>query len=181
MGLGRVPDFDPPDPRTVPVPVELLVEETKIGCLMGTLLCLDGVRGSSSYLAELFGANDEIGAEVVGVTPANFRQILSRARRDLYEYLRGDCSLVDSANSCKCVRKTRAFIEGGFVDPQKLQFKAGYRRHVRDIAGTRADEWREAFEKVAANLYRDHPFYEPAEQASMLRTALASASLDATK
>ncbi len=29
-GLRRVPDFDPPDPRTVPVPVEVLVEETKI-------------------------------------------------------------------------------------------------------------------------------------------------------
>jgi len=36
---------------------------------------------------------------------------LSRARRDLFEYLRGNCSLV--------------VIEGGFVDPQKLQFKAG--------------------------------------------------------
>jgi RNA polymerase sigma factor (sigma-70 family) len=181
VGLGRVPDFDPPDPRTVPVPVELLVEETKIGCLMGTLLCLDGRQRLVFILAQLFGASDEVGAEVVGVTPANFRQILSRARRDLYEYLRGNCSLVDSANRCKCVRKTRAFIEGGFVDPQKLQFKAGYRRHVREIAEIRADEWREAYEKVAANLYHDHPFYEPAEQASMLRTALASVSLDATK
>ena len=85
------------------------------------------------------------------------------------------------ARSTWCVRKTRAFIEGGFVDPQKLQFKAGYRRHVRDIAETRADEWREACEKVAASLYRDQPFYEPAEQARMLRTALASVSLDATK
>ena len=82
-------------------------------------------------------------------------------------------------NSCQCVRKTRAFIEGGFVDPQKLQFKAGatrtrtgHRRHVREIAETRTAE---------CNLYRDHPFYEPAEQASMLRTALASVFLDATK
>src|ERR1017187_3722574 len=31
VGLGRVPDFDPPDPRTVPVPVEVLVREAGIG------------------------------------------------------------------------------------------------------------------------------------------------------
>jgi RNA polymerase sigma factor (sigma-70 family) len=178
-GLRRVPDFDPPDPRTVPVPVEMLVEEAKIGCLTGTLLCLDGRQRLVFILAELFGASDEIGAEVVGVTPVNFRQILSRARRDLYEYLRGNCSLVDPGNSCKCVRKTRAFIQGGFVDPQKLQFKAGYRRHVRDVAESRADGWRDAYMKVAADLYRDHPFYEPAEQVIMLRRALASVSLNA--
>ena len=39
-GLARVPDLDLPDPRTVPVPIEILVEEAKIGCTMGTLLCL---------------------------------------------------------------------------------------------------------------------------------------------
>jgi len=44
-GLERVPDLDLPDPRTVPVPVEILVEEAKIGCTMGTLLCLDGGSG----------------------------------------------------------------------------------------------------------------------------------------
>jgi hypothetical protein len=41
-GLERTPDLDPPDPRTVPVPVEVLAEETKISCTVGTLLWLDG-------------------------------------------------------------------------------------------------------------------------------------------
>lgn len=76
QGLGQVPDLDLPDPRTVPVSVE------------------------------------------IGVTSVNFRQILSRARRDLYEYLRGNCSLVNPNASCKCVRKTRAFIAGGFLNPR---------------------------------------------------------------
>ena len=34
-GLQRVPDLDPLDPATVPVPVEILVEEVKITCTMG--------------------------------------------------------------------------------------------------------------------------------------------------
>ena len=176
-GLERVPDLDPPDPRTVPVPVEILIEETKISCTMGTLLCLDGRQRLVFILGEIFGVSDQVGAEIVDVTPVNFRQILSRARRDLYEYLRGNCSLVNPDAPCKCVKKTRAFVQGGFVDPQKLQFTSQYQRKVREVAGDRADELTDAYMKVAAQVYRDHPFYEPSEQVARLRQALKTVSL----
>jgi RNA polymerase sigma factor (sigma-70 family) len=179
-GLQCVPDFDPPDPRTVPVPVEVLVEETKISCMMGTLLCLDGRQRLVFVLGEIFSVSDEVGAEVVEVTPANFRQILSRARRDLYEYLRGNCGLLNPDNPCKCARKTRAFIQGGFVDPQKLQFTTDYCRQVREMAEERAHEWSEAYEKFAAGIYRGHPFYEPPEQVAMVRRMLTTISLHPT-
>ena len=176
-GLERTPDLDPPDPRTVPVPVEILIEETKIGCTMGTLLCLDGRQRLAFILGEVFGVSDHVGAEILDVTPVNFRQILSRARRDLYEYLRGNCSLVNPGAPCQCVKKTRAFIQGGFVDPQKLRFTSQYQRKVREVAGNRADELIDAYMKVAAQVYRDHPFYEPAEQAATLREALKTVSM----
>jgi RNA polymerase sigma factor (sigma-70 family) len=86
VGLGRVPDFDPPDPRTVPVPVELLVEETKIGCLMGTLLCLDGRRGWSSSGGTL-RRQRRIGARSSASHQPAFVDILSRTR-DLYSTAR---------------------------------------------------------------------------------------------
>jgi RNA polymerase sigma factor (sigma-70 family) len=177
-GLERVPDLDLPDPRTVPVPVEILVEEAKIGCTMGTLLCLDGRQRLVFILGEIFGVSDEVGAEIVEVTPVNFRQILSRARRDLYEYLRGNCSLVNPDAPCRCAKKTRAFIQGGFVDPRKLQFTSEYQRKVREVAEDRAGELMDAYMKVAAQVYRDHPFYEPAEQAATLRRALQAVSLE---
>jgi RNA polymerase sigma factor (sigma-70 family) len=177
-GLQRVPDLDLPDPRTVPVPIEILVEEAKIGCTMGTLLCLDGRQRLVYILGEVFGVSDEVGAEIVEVTPVNFRQILSRARHDLYEYLRGNCSLVTPDAPCKCAKKTRAYIQGGFVDPQKLQFTSDYQRRVRDVAEDRAGELVDAYMKVAAQVYRDHPFYEPAEQVATLRQALKSVSLE---
>lgn len=177
-GLQKTPDLDLPDPRTVPVPVEILVEETKISCMVGTLLCLDGRQRLVFILGEVFGVSDQVGAEIAEVTPVNFRQILSRARRDLYEYLRGNCSLVDPENPCKCVKKTRAFIQGGFVDPQKLQFTSEYQRRVREVADDRASELIDAYMKVAASVYRNHPFYEPPEQAAMLREALKTLTLE---
>jgi RNA polymerase sigma factor (sigma-70 family) len=177
-GLRQIPDLDLPDPRTVPIPVEILVEEAKIGCTMGTLLCLDGRQRLVFILGEIFGVSDEVGAEIVDVTPVNFRQILSRARRALYEYLRGNCSLVNPTAPCKCVRKTRAFIQAGFVDPQHLQFTAKHRCKVREVAGDRTGELTDVYMKVAAQVYRDHPFYEPAEQIATLRQALQTMPVD---
>ncbi len=171
-GLRQTPDLDLPDPRTVPVPIEILVEETGRSCMIGTLLCLDGRQRLVYILGEVFGVNDEVGAEIAEVTPANFRQILSRARRDLYEYLRGNCSLVDPEASCKCARKTRAFMQGGFVDPKRLEFTSDYRQRVREVAEDRAAELMEAYEQTGARVFREHPFYDPAGLGARIRDAL---------
>jgi RNA polymerase sigma factor (sigma-70 family) len=175
-GLRQVPDQEIPDPRSVPVPVELLVQETGTHCTIGTLLCLDGRQRLVFILGEIFQVSDQVGAEIVQITPANFRQILSRARRDLYQYLRGNCGLVNPEGHCKCSRKTSAYIQAGFVDPKNLVFTGNHLRSVRSLAGKRGDELHEAYMRVAADVYRDHPFYEPQEQARMLREVLASTS-----
>lgn len=171
-GLRQVPDLDPPDPRTVPVPVEILVEETKNNCIIGTLLCLDGRQRLVFILGEIFQVSDQVGAEIAEVTPANFRQLLSRARRDLYEYLRDNCSLVNPENDCKCLRKTRAFIQSGFVNPDKLEFTQAHVRKVREVAAQRTLEIFEAYMEAGASVYRNHPFYEPSEQTEILRRVL---------
>jgi hypothetical protein len=111
------------------------------------------------------------------LVPDNFRQILSRARRDLYQHLRGNCSLVEPGNSCRCARKTRAFVKGGYVDPEKLQFTADYQRKVRNVAGDRINELSEAYMQVGAAVYRNHPFYEPPQQADMLKRVLQAVSM----
>ena len=51
-------------------------------------------------------------------------------------------------------------------------------RRVCEVAGRRADELAEAYMKVAADAYRNHPLYEPREQAAMLRRALESVALE---
>jgi len=176
--LADVPDAEWPDPRTIPVPFEILIEEAKIGCTMGVLLCLDGRQRLVFILGEILGATDEAGAEIVGVTPANFRQILSRARRDLYQYLNGSRSLVNPTAECKCVRKARGFLAQGYLDPQRLVFTPDRRRQVRNLVKARADELTEAYETFGADVFRDHPFYECRNTVEMLRKALATLSPD---
>ena len=58
------------------------------------------------------------------------------------------------------------------MDPRNLRFSSGYLRRIRDVVDERADQLGEAYMKVAEDVFRDHPFYEPAEQAERLRQVL---------
>lgn len=165
-----------PDPRTVPVPVEVLIEEAKMSCTAAMLLCLDGRQRLVYTLGEIFGVSDTVGAEVAGVTPANFRQILSRARRELYTFLDGKCGLVNNANPCRCPKKVRGFLERGYLKPDNLQFATGHLRRVREVASSRGSELIEASDRLYAALYQEQPFAEPPQE--LVRRALASVSLD---
>ncbi|MGC4050324.1 MAG: RNA polymerase sigma factor [Paludibaculum sp.] len=165
-----------PDPRTVPVPVEVLVEEAKMSCTAAMLLCLDGRQRLVYTLGEIFGVSDKVGSEVMGITPSNFRQILARARRDLYAFLDGQCGLVKESNPCRCPRKVKGFMDRGYLKPEKLQFATGHLRKVREMASSRGSELIEASDRLYADLYQDQPFVEPPVE--LVRRALAGVSLD---
>jgi RNA polymerase sigma factor (sigma-70 family) len=176
--LDETPDRDLPDPRSMSIPVELLVEEAKIGCMTAMLLCLDGRQRLAFTLGEVFGVTDKVGAEVMGVTAGNFRQILSRARQDLYSFMNGKCGLIDGKNSCHCPRKTRGFLERGYLNPARLQFAVGYRQRVREVVPDRLAELGTASERLCAELYREQPFRDVPAQAEMVRRVLASVALE---
>jgi hypothetical protein len=76
------------------------------------------------------------------------------------------------------VNKTRGFIQRGFVDPSHLRFTSEHRRKIWEVADDRAGELMAAYMKVGASVYRNHPFYDCAEQAKMLGQALKAISLE---
>src|SRR5688572_2896390 len=54
-GLDNAPDSELPDPRAVPVDVQLLVDEARITCSSGMLLCLSREQRVVYVLGEIFG------------------------------------------------------------------------------------------------------------------------------
>lgn len=167
--LAALPDESEPGPEE-----RLLVEEAKIGCTIGMLLCLDREQRLAFVLGEILGATDAEGADALGTTRDGFRQRLSRARRQLQAFLEGRCSLVDPANRCRCARKTRAFVRAGIVDPARLQFTPAHRARVEEVAPARADALDRAG-AAFARLWREHPFYEPPALAGALRALVEDA------
>jgi RNA polymerase sigma factor (sigma-70 family) len=164
--IANTPDLDLPDPKSVPVDVPLLVEEAKIGCTMGMLLCLDRKQRLVFTLGEILGASDTVGGEVLEMTADNFRQCLARARRDLYSFMNHQCGLVNKSNPCRCAKKTRGFIEEGHVDPHDLLFVSEHVEHVKAVAAETVREVEDVVERQHAAVYRDHPFLQPADQIS---------------
>jgi RNA polymerase sigma factor (sigma-70 family) len=170
-GLDSAPDLDLPDPSTVPADVQLLVDEARIGCSMGMLLCLDREQRLVYVLGAIFGVSDAVGAELLEVSRDAFRQRLSRARRDLHQFMDRKCGLVNAANPCRCARKTRAFINAGFVDPANLLFASSRVTRVRELAPALHDDVN-ALDAAYAAVHREHPFYTPPALAGAIRTLL---------
>ena len=71
-GLDTTPDLDLPDPRTAPADLRLLVDEARISCTSGMLLCLDREQRLVYILGEILAVTDTVGAELLEVAPETF-------------------------------------------------------------------------------------------------------------
>jgi RNA polymerase sigma factor (sigma-70 family) len=172
-GLDNTPDQDLPDQSSVPADVRLLVKEARISCTSGMLLCLDRGQRLVYILGEILDVGDAVGAELLEISPENFRQRLSRARRDLHSFMNDKCGLVNSANPCRCAKKTRGFMEAGYIDATNLVFARARVTQVRDVVAATAPAVA-TLDEQCARIYREHPFYEPPDIAHALRRLIDS-------
>ena len=172
-GLDTTPDLELPDPRTVPADVRLLVDEARISCTSGMLLCLDREQRLIYILGEIFEVTDVVGAELLEISRENFRQRLARARRELHNFMTDKCGLVDRANPCRCAKKTRGFMEAGWVDPANLLFASDRVQQVREVVQAKSEALTTLDEQCAA-IYRQHPFYESPDLVGLLRQLVES-------
>jgi len=171
--LNDTADLDLPDPSNVPADLQLLVQEAKIGCTSGMLLCLDREQRLVYILGGIFGAPDAVGAELLEISRDAFRQKLTRARRDLHSFMQGQCGLVNSANPCRCAKKTQGFIKAGYLDPHKLLFARAHVTRVREVASS-ALVGLEELDAAYGEIHRDHPFHAAPDFVIALRKLLDS-------
>ncbi len=167
--MDELPDQALPDPAEGSLPLPVLIEEAKIGCTKAMLLCLDQRQRMVYILGELFGVKSELGAELMDLSPSNFRQLLTRARHDLYNYMNNKCGLINQANPCRCARKTRSFVEQGYIDPDHRRFTRERLGQISALAPSRANEIDSLIEQQHASVFREQPFLAPPDQAITLR------------
>ncbi|HEY1051444.1 MAG TPA: RNA polymerase sigma factor, partial [Prosthecobacter sp.] len=173
--LEAVADADPPDMRSMPVEMHLLLEEAKLGCITAMLMCLDRRQRLAFILGEVFGESGEAGAAALEVSPANFRQLLSRARHDLYQFMNDKCGLVNTANPCRCARKAAGFIKNGWLDPESLQFTKDRLSEVRAAAPAHLDEL-QGMDLRHAQLYCTQPMLQGPDFVASLKDILTASS-----
>jgi RNA polymerase sigma factor (sigma-70 family) len=178
-GLDNTPDMDLPDQLSVPVDVQLLVDEARISCTSAMLLCLNREQRLVYILGEIFGVTDSIGAELLEISRENFRQRLGRARRDLHNFMQEKCGLINRANPCRCARKTQGFIKAGYVDPHKLLFARERMSRVREVAEKTYDDIL-SLDAQYAEIHRNHPFQDGPDFIATLRDLIDGSDFKST-
>lgn len=151
---------------------DLLIEEAKVGCLVGMLLCLDREQRLTYVVGEILQAPSSMAAEILDISPAAFRKRLERARRDLTAFMNDKCGLLNEANPCRCARKTKAFIDQGWVDPLHLKFTGRRVSRIRNEAQSRLGTLCSATEAWGVDLHRDLPLVEGPNFAVRIRELL---------
>jgi RNA polymerase sigma factor (sigma-70 family) len=144
------------------------IEEIRISCTAGMLLCLDREQRMIYILGEMFDIDHNLGSEILGITPGNFRIRLMRVRKDLYHWMNARCGLVNKSNPCRCAKKTRGYIEAGIVDPDNLMFNTRYKNKIYELSELNAVSITDAVEDLHKNIFQQHPLQQPLTPARIL-------------
>ena len=141
---------------------KLIIEETRISCVHFLLLCLNRDFRLAVILGEICKVNSIEGGQIMGLTPAAFRQKLTRGRKELVHYMSATCGLVNPANRCHCEKLAAYHVKRKHINPQELLF-ATHPCHAR-----RDDNTQNLLKEVdqlerAAMLIRSNPDYAAPE------------------
>lgn len=107
---------------------------TRNRCMTSMLLCLDRQQRIVFVLGAIFNIKSNIASKFLNITSENFRQQLSRAKADLFQFMDNKCGLMNPNNPCRCSKKTKGFIKDGLIDKQAIQFKTGLVKTINEIA-----------------------------------------------
>lgn len=162
--IDKIPDTILEDDRYM----KDTIEEVKVSCMAGMLTCLDREQRLLYIVGEVFEIDHKLGGEIFDISPDNFRKKLSRSRKELYNWMTNKCGLVNKENPCRCPKKTKGFIQKGFVDPENMKWNSDFKGKIFELSKSKADDMLIASEDIYAKLYREHPFKNTKEKSNML-------------
>jgi RNA polymerase sigma factor (sigma-70 family) len=136
----------------------LQIEESKVACMSGMLMCLDREQRMIYILGALFEIDHNLGAEIFNVSTDNFRQKLSRAKKDLHQWMHNRCGLVNTENPCRCPKKTKGFIEKGWVEQENMKWNSNFTQQIKDFSEENIHSTLITVDDLYSRLYKEHPF-----------------------
>lgn len=139
---------------------KIIIEETMLSCTAGMLLCLSRKQRLIYILSEMFQVDHTLGAELIETSKDNYRQILLRAKKQLVNFMENKCGLINKNNPCRCSRKTKAFIDVGAVNREKMMFNNNYVRKISDLLPHTKNDMESNLEKYYTDVFKSHPYQE---------------------
>lgn len=149
-----------PDPELTPeeeLELKDYTREVKFRCTSAMLICLDREQRLIYLLGSSFGIDHNIGAEILEITPQNFRVKLSRARKELHNYMEYRCGLIKKSNPCRCVKKAKSALKMGVLSEKNLILKPAYIKQIGDFVTEKQDIMTKVLDQKYVEIFRAHP------------------------
>jgi RNA polymerase sigma factor (sigma-70 family) len=166
--LNSMPDEEPENTPEM----QLMISDLKTGCLEGVFLCLERRQRIVFILVVAFNVSDTQGSEIMEMSKANFRKILSRARSKLFQFMNGNCGVINEKSPCKCRNKVMGYVRAGSLTPDKITFVEKDSPSLKEVVSQKALQFNEHIYSQYIDIYREHPFYTPPELTQWLRELL---------
>ncbi|UOE49404.1 RNA polymerase sigma factor [Mucilaginibacter sp. SMC90] len=119
---------------------EKAIDWTRNKCLSGTLICLDRQQRMVFILGAIFNLKSNVAAEILDITPENFRKQLQRAKEDLFKFMEDKCGLINAAAPCRCQKKTKEYIRDGIVSPDTVKFYSQFTDSIEAVVESKNRE-----------------------------------------
>lgn len=153
----------------------ILAEELKQSCTNVMLQCLDPESRCIYVLGLMFQADSKLCGEILGMTPENYRQRLSRTRKKVADFLGEYCGL-SKTGTCHCKKRVGYAIQTHRLNPQNLEYNNLERLNGIDTpAFTAAMEEMDRLSDVFAQLPK---YRSPVDAKRFLERLLASKHMD---
>lgn len=149
-----------PDPELTPeeeLELKDYTREVKFRCTSAMLICLDREQRLIYLLGNSFGVDHNVGAEILDITPQNFRVKLSRARKELHNYMEYRCGLIKKSNPCRCVKKAKSALKMGVLNENNLILKPAYIKQIGDFVTEKQDIMTKVLDQKYVEVFRAHP------------------------
>lgn len=151
----------------------LLFQEIRVGCTLGMLLCLDRPHRLAYILGEILEIKGEEAAKILGISGANFRKRLERARSQIVAFMQNHCGLANNLNKCRCSGRVQRAMELKRVDRDRLLF-AGDAVNAREFPQVLRGIRRLEETQRAVALFRSHPEYAVPDFSTAVKNLLRS-------
>ena len=108
--------------KPLDAPEPYLEVETRSVCTHALLLALDRPHRMAFILGVVMEVSSREGARILDITPEAYRKRLSRARSRVGDFLANNCCIFDNSNRCRCGSILPAYLQSGWIDPDKPIF-----------------------------------------------------------
>jgi len=141
-------------------------------CMTSMLLCLDRQQRMVFILGAIFNIKSNTASQLLNITAENFRQQLSRAKADLFQFMENKCGLINPNNPCRCAKKTKGFIKDGLIDTSAHQFKEVVVKRINEIALENNAKLDNLIEGKYMAFFRDQPYEDKDVTKELTKTIL---------